>query len=385
MKVISLDSFENNSLSVEEANKILSDLYADLNSRYSVDLYNCFEDESSPAYKFVNLLTNIPDNGVEESKLYMMFLYLYKTLKISLSDLLEYLDENGYSHENLKEWLENNAYYISGLKVTEFYNYINGYSYNGTSVVAYIDKTLLKNTKYVRNSIIKDAYKYKLYPNGIRYSTNPTYFRNYREVYDRYDRIMKEKRSMTFSTIKIPDEYKDEMVNLLHRTRDYGILGDRALLQTTENSTTIFFKDSLLNSKMYYILEDEYYISTIRDDATKLLDEFIIYFVNHLKEFGLDSYDEIDFGKHLQTYIDKYIDILLNTKNILHIHKITFFLLLLKMFDPASIDQDSITNRLKKIDDMMNIFDSFKAFLSGMLDSIAKAEEGKSPRFIIKK
>ncbi len=122
MKVISLDSFENNSLSVEEANKILSDLYADLNSRYSVDLYNCFEDESSPAYKFVNLLTNIPDNGVEESKLYMMFLYLYKTLKISLSDLLEYLDENGYSHENLKEWLENNAYYISGLKVTEFYN-----------------------------------------------------------------------------------------------------------------------------------------------------------------------------------------------------------------------------------------------------------------------
>ena len=185
--------------------------------------------------------------------------------------------------------------------------------------------------------------------------------------------------------VEIPDEYKDEMVSLLHRTRDYGILGDRALLQTTENSTTIFFKDSLLNSKMYYILEDEYYISTIRDDATKLLDEFIIYFVNHLKEFGLDSYDKIDFGKHLQTYIDKYIDILLNTKNILHIHKITFFLLLLKMFDPASIDLDSITNRLKKIDDMMNIFDSFKAFLSGMLDSIAKAEEGKSPRFIIKK
>lgn len=385
MKVISLDSFENNALSVEEASRILSDLYDDLNSRYSVDLYNCFEDESSPAYKFVNLLTNIPDDGVEESKLYMMFLYLYKTLKISLSDLLEYLDENGYSHENLKEWLESNAYYISGLKVAEFYNYINGYSYNGTSVVSYIDKTLLKNTKYVRNSIIKDAYKYKLYPNGIRYSTNPTYFRNYREVYDRYDRIMKEKRSMTFTTTtKIPDEYKDEMVSLLHRTRDYGILGDRALLQTTENSTTIFFKDFLLNSKMYYILEDEYYISTIRDDATKLLDEFIIYFVNHLKEFGLESYDDIDFGKHLQTYIDKYIDILLNTKNILHIHKITFFLLLLKMF--YETEPESITNRLAKINDMMDIFSSFKSFLSGMLDSIAKAEQQeKGPRFIVKK
>ena len=64
MKVISLDSFENNTLSVEEASKILSDLYDDLNSRYSADLYNCFEDESSPAYKFVNLLTNIPDDGV---------------------------------------------------------------------------------------------------------------------------------------------------------------------------------------------------------------------------------------------------------------------------------------------------------------------------------
>ena len=76
------------------------------------------------------------------------------------------------------------------------------------------------------------------------------------------------------------------------------------------------------------------------------------------------------------------IDILLKTKNILHIHKITFFLLLLKMFDSTTIDQDSITNRLKKIDDMMNIFDSFKAFLSSFLKKCSYAWKTK-PKFII--
>ena len=49
-------------------------------------------------------------------------------------------------------------------------------------------------------------------------------------------------------------------------------------------------------------------------------------------------------------------------------------------------EPESITNRLAKINDMMSIFDSIKSFLSGMLDSIAKAEEQeKGPRFFIKK
>lgn len=373
MKVISLDSFEDNILTKLEADKILSDLYSELDSKYSTDLYKCFEDENSPAYKFVNLITNIPDNGVEEAKIYMVFLYLYNRLKISLTDLLSYLEEFGYYHDNLKEWLEDNAYYLKGLKVVEFYKYINGYPYNGRSVVSYIDNDLLKNTKYVKNTITRNTHKYKVYPNGIRYSTNNTYFRNYREVYDEYDKLMKENGNVSFmTTAEIPDIYKDEMDTLLTRTLSYGILSDRALLQKTKNSTVIFFKDALLNSKICYILDDEYYISTVRDDASKLLDEFIIYLVNHLEEFDLTSYDDINF-EDLKTYINKYIDILLNTKNILHIHKITFFLLLLKMFDSTDV-----TGKLELINNIMSVFDSFKSYLLGILKSISK-----NPRFIL--
>lgn len=378
MKVISLDSFEDNILTKLEADKILSDLYSELDSKYSTDLYKCFEDENSPAYKFVNLITNIPDNGVEEAKIYMVFLYLYSRLKISLTDLLSYLEEFGYYHENLKEWLEDNAYYLRGLKVAEFYKYINGYPYsgpyNGRSVVSYIDNVLLKDTKYVKNTITRNTHKYKVYPNGIRYSTNNTYFRNYREVYDEYDKVMKENGNVSFmTTTEIPDIYKDEMNTLLTRTLSYGILSDRALLQKTKNSTVIFFKDALLNSKICYILDDEYYISTVRDDASKLLDEFIIYLVNHLEEFDLTSYDDINFGEDLKTYIDRYVDILLNTKNILHIHKITFFLLLLKMFYSTDV-----SSKLEIINNIMSTFDSFKSHLSGILKSISK-----NPRFIL--
>ena len=387
MKVISLDSFDDNILTKLEADKILSDLYSELDSKYSTDLYKCFEDENSPAYKFVNLITNIPDNGVEEAKIYTVFLYLYNRLKISLTDLLSYLEEFGYYHENLKEWLEDNAYYLRGLKVVEFYKYINGYPYNGRSVASYIDNDLLKNTKYVKNTITRNTHKYKVYPNGIRYSINNTYFRNYREVYDEYDKLMKENGNVNFiTTAKIPDIYKDEIDTLLTRTLSYGILSDRALLQKTKNSTIIFFKDSLLNSKICYILDDEYYISTVRDDASKLLDEFIIYLVNHLEEFDLASYDDINFSEDLKTYINRYVDILLNTKNILHIHKITFFLLLLKMFDSTDV-----SGKLEMINDIMSTFDSFKSHLLGILKSISKAsipesstpEESKDPRFIL--
>ena len=373
MKVISLDSFEDNILTKLEADKILSDLYSELDSKYSTDLYKCFEDENSPAYKFVNLITNIPDNGVEEAKIYMVFLYLYDRLKISLTDLLSYLEKFGYYHENLKEWLEDNAYYLKGLKIVEFYKYINGYSYNGTSVISYIDNDLLKNTKYVKNTITRNTHKYKVYTKGIRNSTNNTYFRNYREVYDEYDKVMKENRNVSFmTTTEIPDIYKDEMDTLLTRTLSYGILSDRALLQKTKNSTVIFFKDALLNSKICYILDDEYYISTVRDDASKLLNEFIIYLVNHLEEFDLASYDDINF-EDLKTYINRYVDILLNTKNILHIHKITFFLLLLKMFDSTDV-----SGKLELINNIMSFFDSFKSHLLGILKSISK-----NPRFIL--
>ena len=292
---------------------------------------------------------------------------MYNKLKISLTDLLSYLEEFGYYHENLKEWLEDNAYYLKGLKVVEFYKYINGYPYNGRSVVSYIDNVLLKDAKYVKNTITRNTHKYKVYPNGIRYSTNNTYFRNYREVYDEYDKLMKENGNVSFmTTTEIPDIYKDEMDTLLTRTLSYGILSDRALLQKTKNSTVIFFKDPLLNSKICYILDDEYYISTVRDDASKLLDEFIIYLVNHLEEFDLASYDDINFGEDLKTYINRYVDILLNTKNILHIHKITFFLLLLKMFDSTDV-----SGKLKIIDNITSAFDSFKSHLSGILKSIS--------------
>ena len=398
MKVISLDSFEDNILTKLEADKILSDLYSDLDSKYSTDLYKCFEDENSPAYKFVNLITNIPDNGVEEAKIYMVFLYLYNRLKISLTDLLSYLEEFGYYHENLKEWLEDNAYYLKGLKVVEFYKYINGYPYNGTSVISYIDNVLLKNAKYVKNTITRNTHKYKVYPNGIRYSTNNTYFRNYREVYDEYDKVMKvlmKQRGTEHFITTTEDEtkipaiykdiykiYKDEMYTLLTRTLSYGILSDRALLQKTKNSTVTFFKDALLNSKICYILDDEYYISTVRDDASKLLDEFIIYLVNHLEEFDLASYDDINF-EDLKTYINKYVDILLNAKNILHIHKITFFLLLLKMF--YSTEEESISNKLWIVDNIKRDFDSFKIYLSEILGSLISKYDPLSPgpRFIL--
>ena len=374
MKVIRLDSFENSILSTTEVNKILSDLYSELDSKYSTDLYKCFEDENSPAYKFVNLITNIPDNGVEEAKIYMVFLYLYNRLKISLTDLLSYLEEFGYYHKNLKEWLEDNAYYLRGLKVVEFYKYINGYPYNGKSVVSYIDNVLLKDTKYVKNTITRNTHKYKVYPNGIRYSINNTYFRNYREVYDEYDRIMKSMNisaSNFITTNNIPAIYKDEIETLLRRTLAYGVLSDRALLQKTENSTIKFFQDTLLDSKIHYILDDEYYISRLRDDVSKLLDEFIIYFVNHLEEFNLSNYEDIDFSTDLKTYIDKYVNILLNKKNILYIHKIAFFLLLLQMFT-GSIDE-----RLSIVNNIMSVFDNFKLHLSEIISSFISSSNSR--------
>lgn len=380
MKVISLDSFENNILSTTEVNRILSDLYSDLNARYSSNLYNCFEDENSSPYKLVNLITNIPDDGIEESKLYVLFLYLYDRLTISIADLLSYLDETGYTHENLRNWLEDNAYYLSGLKVLEFYKYINGYSYNGQSVITYIDRTILTNSTYVKNNIVKNSYKYKIYPNGIKYSTNNTYFRNYREVYDEYDSLMKSMNisaSNFITTNDIPAIYKDDIETLLRRTLAYGVLSDRALLQKTENSTITFFQDALLDSKIHYILDDEYYISRLRDDASKLLDEFIIYFVNHLEEFGLSNYKNINFSTGLKTYFDKYVDILLNKKNILYIHKITFFLLLLKMFG----ETDSINRRLSIVDNIMSVFNNFKEQLS---DTINRIVSSQNSRFIRK-
>lgn len=384
MKVISLDSFENNILSTTEVNKILSDLYSDLNARYSSDLYNCFEDENSSPYKLINLITNIPDDGIEESKLYVLFLYLYDRLSISIADLLSYLDEAGYSHENLRNWLEDNAYYLSGLKVSEFYKYINGYSYNGQSVITYIDRTLLTNSTYVKNNMVKNAYKYKVYPNGIKYSTNNTYFRNYREVYDEYDRIMKNMNispSNFITTDRIPDIYKDDIDTLLRRTLAYGVLSDRALLQKTENSTIKFFQDSLLDSKIRYILDDEYYISRLRDDVSKLLDEFIIYFVNHLEEFDISNYEDIDFSTELKTYFYKYVNILLNKKNILYIHKITFFLLLLRMFTLTEEETTSVDNGLSIVNDIKSVFDNFKAQLS---DTINRIVSSQNSRFIRK-
>ena len=140
---------------------------------------------------------------------YIWCFYICNRLKISLTDLLSYLEEFGYYHENLKEWLEDNAYYLRGLKVVEFYKYINGYPYNGRSVISYIDNVLLKDTKYVKNTITRNTHKYKVYPNGIRYSINNTYFRNYREVYDEYDKLMKENGNVNFTHDFKNEEYKN--------------------------------------------------------------------------------------------------------------------------------------------------------------------------------